>query len=504
MTELEIRNILVQLRKVRVDLTHVEAKAAETELPKRLWETISAFSNTRGGGTIILGISEEANFAITGVRHASKIQQGFANICSSMEPAVRPHIEIHEIEGKHIVTAQIAELPIALKPCYHPSAGLTNGAFIRVADGDRKLSHYEVQMLLSARGQPKEDEEPVPGTGLNDLQPRLLTGLLGRLRARSGTPFKKLSNDRVLRIIKVLVPLGNTHVCSLGALLALGKYPQQTLPGLGLTSVVYPAVEVGEPGLNQERFLDNARIEGPIPLMLEPAMRVLRRNMKQRSIVRGLYREDVDEYPLTAIREALINAVAHRDLSSASRGTPVQLQMFPNRLSIINPGGLFGPVTLDLLGREGISSTRNSTLLRLLEDINPIGEKRAICENRGSGVGAMFAALREAGLPEPDFDDRISSFRVTFLNTPTRPSDSQNIRPRRDRRDEILALLASRGELSRGQISEELGLGDAGTRKWLTTLRDEGKVEITTQQTRSKNARYRTVSSRRPRPRKLK
>ena len=210
---------------------------------------------------------------------------------------------------------------------------------------------------------------------------------------------------------------------------------------------------------------------------------------------------------LTAVREALINAVAHRDLSSAARGTPVQVQMFPNRLSVINPGGLFGPVTLDQLGREGISSTRNSTLLRLLEDINPIGERRAICENRGSGVGAMFAALRQAGLPEPDFDDRISSFRVTFFNSPTRRSDSQNVRPRRDRRDEILALLASRGELSRGQISEELGLSDAGTRKWLTTLRNERKVEITTEQTRSKNARYRAVgagTSPIARPRKLK
>jgi predicted HTH transcriptional regulator len=119
----------------------------------------------------------------------------------------------------------------------------------------------------------------------------------------------------------------------------------------------------------------------------------------------------------------------------------------------------------------------------------------------------MFAALRQAGLPEPDFDDRISSFRVTFLNSPTRRSDNENVRRRRDRRDEILAVLASRGELSRAQISDELGLTDAGTRKWLTTLRDEGKVEITTEQTRSKNARYRVIGSgtlRTSRPGKLK
>lgn len=491
MIESEIVELVAHLRRVRADLTHIEAKAAQSDLPKRLWETVSAFSNTRGGGTILLGVSEEANFAITGVNNVSKTQQDLANLCSSMEPPVRAHIEIHEINGKHVVTAEIPELPAAHKPCFHPSAGLTNGAFIRVADGDRKLSHYEVQILLSARGQPKDDEEPVPGTGVADLQSRLVKGLLTRLRRRPVTPFLKLSDEAVLRTIKVLVPLGNKSVCSLGGLLSLGKYPQQFFPGLALNFVVYPGSEVGEPGSNQERFLDNVRVDGPIPAMLEPAMAVLRRNRKQRSIVRGLYREDIDEYPSTAFREALINALAHRDLSSAARGTPVQVQMLQNRLSVVNPGGLFGPVTVDLLGREGISSTRNVTMLRLLEDITPSGERQAVCENRGSGVGAMFASLQQAGLPEPDFDDRISSFRVTFLNTPTRGAIAGHARIRRDRRDEILALLASRGELSRGQISETLGLTDAGTRKWLTILREEAKVEITTEQTRSKNTRYR-------------
>ena len=93
---------------------------------------------------------------------------------------------------------------------------------------------------------------------------------------------------------------------------------------------------------------------------------MLQRNMKRRSIVRGLFREDLWEYPETAIREALVNALAHRDLSPAARGTPVQIQMFPDRLEIVNPGGLYGAVTVDQLGQEGISSARNQLLMRLL------------------------------------------------------------------------------------------------------------------------------------------
>jgi len=147
-------------------------------------------------------------------------------------------------------------------------------------------------------------------------------------------------------------------------------------------------MEVGRPGARQERFLDNQRIEGPIPAMLAPILAALERNMKRKSVVRGLYREDVTEYPATAVREAIINALVHRDLSNGSRGTPVQMNMFSNRLFIQNPGGLYGPVTIDSLG-QGICASRNNMMLKILEDVTAAGERQAVCENRGPAVGAM-------------------------------------------------------------------------------------------------------------------
>jgi ATP-dependent DNA helicase RecG len=460
-------------------------------LPRRLWETISAFSNTPQGGTLILGISEETNFAVTGVSNPAKLHQDLASLCSSMEPPVRAHIELHRLGRKHVITAEIPELPAASKPCFHPGAGLTNGAFIRVGDGDRKLSSYEVQMLLSARGQPKDDEEPVPNTSAADLQPRLVKGLLSRLRRRPGTRFRSLSDEAILKHLKVIVPYRHRFVCSLGGLLALGKHPQEFFPALSLTFVVYPGLDVGEPGPGQERFLDNVRIEGAIPAMLVPTIEALRRNMKRPSVVRGIYREDLDEYPATALREAIVNALAHRDLSSTSRGTPVLAQMFPDRLVVLNPGGLYGPITVDLLGREGISSARNQTLLRLLEDVSAAGERQAVCENRGSGVGAMLASLRQAGLPPPIFENRIASFRVTFLNAPRTPPGATVPKQRRDRRDEILSLLQAHPDMSRAEISQQIGLTDAGIRRWLAILREEGRIETTGAKARSRNVRYR-------------
>ncbi len=220
--------------------------------------------------------------------------------------------------------------------------------------------------------------------------------------------------------------------------------------------------------------------------MLGPALAVLVRNTKRRAVVRGLYREDVAEYPVTAIREAIVNALVHRDLSNASRGTPVQINMFNNRLVVHNPGGLYGPVTVDSLG-EGISAPRNIRLLHILEDLAPAGERRAICENRGSGVGAMLDALRRSGLPEPEFEDRIATFRVTFSNKP--------LRRHRDRRDDIKALLVEHGTMSRAEISQALGLSEISIRKWLATLREQGTIMTTETKTKSKNVRYRLAES---------
>jgi predicted HTH transcriptional regulator len=208
--------------------------------------------------------------------------------------------------------------------------------------------------------------------------------------------------------------------------------------------------------------------------------------MKRRSVVRGLYREDLEEYPGTALREVVINALVHRDLSHNSRGTPVQVQKFPDRLVIINPGGLYGPITVDSLGQEGISSPRNNTMVRLLEDVSSSGERQAICENRGSGVGAMLASLQRSGLPNPAFDNKIASFRVTLFNTAP-----ERLQQRRDRRDEIVTILRNAGDLSRAEISQHLGLTEGATRKWLTVLRQQRIVETTEQKARSKNVKYR-------------
>lgn len=110
----------------------------------------------------------------------------------------------------------------------------------------------------------------------------------------------------------------------------------------------------------------------------------------------------------------MTNALAHRDYSPLARGTQVQVELYTDRLVVRNPGGLFGTVTPDDLGQEGVSSSRNGYLVPLLGDVYLPGTDQVIVDNRGSGIPDMLARLRRAGLTLPTFDSRLSRFTVTF------------------------------------------------------------------------------------------
>ncbi|AGM10551.1 ATP-binding protein [Amycolatopsis keratiniphila] len=407
----ELIEIIANLRVLGGDHAFVEAKRAETKLPKSVRETLSAFANTNGG-VLILGLDETQGFEATGVRDAAKLEADLAAMCSeNLEPPLRPLIGTHRFEDADLVVAEIAELPAGSKPAYNRGTGMTQGSFIRVADGDRKLSPYEVQLMLANRGQPRDDEQPVPGTTVANLDGALTSTFLSRLRRHRGRAFANLDDTSALRRAKILVG----DELSLAGLLSLGEYPQEFFPQLMLTFVHYPTKSGPDPR-SGTRFIDNIAAEGPIPAIVDEALVALRRNMKRRSTIRGAGRAETWEYPETALREAVVNALVHRDYSGPSQGTQVQVEMYPDRLVIRNPGGLYGSVREENLGVEGTSSARNATLLKVLEDTPLPGSDRPICENRGSGIPAMLAAMRDAKLSPPRFADDISTFSATFPN----------------------------------------------------------------------------------------
>jgi ATP-dependent DNA helicase RecG len=410
-TNIELMAVIERLRRLGGDDGKVEVKRAREGLPSSLWETISAFANAEGG-KVLLGVEERA-FRLTGVLDAALAESQLSELCANqLEPPVRASVFTVVIEDASIVVVEVPAKPRAQRPCHLRSKGPFAGSRIRVADGDRKLSEYEIALLLSEREQPRADGSLVVGAHIDDLDPALLAEFLGRLRASRSQLFDKRTDESILRLLSVVGGEGEP-IPTLAGLLAFGSYPQQFFPQLNLTFVSYPNKQAGEPGPDGERFLDNLAIDGNIGWMLKVAVAALQRNMKRVSIVEGTFRTERWEYPIEALREAIVNAMVHRDYGPSARGAQVQIEMYPDRVVVRNAGGLYGPIEPNQLGLIPSTSARNQTLLKILEDA-PAEPGRTVCENRGSGISSMRASLAMAGMKPPTFTDSISTFSVTL------------------------------------------------------------------------------------------
>lgn len=405
LTQDEFTALLDELRLRQSEFEDIEAKAAQRGTPERIYETLSSFANRTGGGTILFGIDDESREPV-GVGNPDQLQRDVAAKASEMEPPVRVQIQPFVIGGKVVVVAQVPETEPQLKPCYYRPAGLSAGAFIRVGDGDRRMTEYEIYTYLSSRGQVLDDRSAVLGATLEDLDADLIAQYVAKLRAeKPGARYLHRPQSQLLRTLGILASDQDRDIPTLAGLLTFGTYPQQFYPGLVITLTA--TSDASRP--SGERFADNLKAEGTILEMLKQAMAWLQRNLRTRTLVTGLIHQDIPEYPLEALREAIVNAVVHRDYSRYVLGTQVQVRLFPDRIEVQNPGGLYGAVTVDRLGEPGMQSARNQYLAKLLEDLGPM-------ENRGSGIQTMLQAMRQAHLAPPRFDDNRTFFRVTFSN----------------------------------------------------------------------------------------
>ncbi|MCO8277138.1 putative DNA binding domain-containing protein [Actinoplanes sp. TRM 88003] len=410
----ELSQLIEALRAHGADHFTCEVKKSKGGMPVTLWESISAFSNA-AGGTLLLGVDEKSDFAVTGVDDPAAMESHIGAVCSEMEPPVRAEIQTFSIEGQQVVCCTVPPVPREQRPCHRRALGPWAGSRVRVADGDRKLTDYEVAVLLANRTEPRCDVSPVREARFEDLDAELISAFLRRIRETRGDIFQRVDDQRALMMLNVLTTHEEHVVPTLAGLLVFGIYPQTFQPQLDVTIVAYPTTEAGVPGRFGERFIENRSIDGPIPLIVAESIRVLKRNMRRRSIISGIYRVDEWEYPEEVLREALVNALVHRDYSEFARGTQVQVEMYPDRLVIRNPGGLYGPVEVGSLGANTGSSSRNKALLKILED-TPFGDGHMVCENRGTGIARMLVALTEAGMEPPRFTDDIALFTVEFPN----------------------------------------------------------------------------------------
>ncbi|MCI5549979.1 MAG: DNA helicase [Clostridiales bacterium] len=275
---------------------------------------------------------------------------------------------------------------------------------------------------------------------------------------------------------------------TMAAFLIFGLYPQAFYPQLSIIATCVPGTEMGALDADGNRFIDKKRIEGTLTEMLDGAIAFVRNNMRTATRIDNQTGEriDVSQYPIIAVREAVLNALVHRDYSFHTEGMPIQLVMYADRMEITNPGGLYGRLTVDQLGQTQ-PDTRNPVLVTMMETLGKT-------ENRYSGIPTIRYVMEKQALPEPVFIDKRDIFKVVLYNA----SDVQDV-PKRDAGIEI-GIEDKKGLLqfcriprTRAEIVEHINVTSSAyaLRRYLEPLIKAGAIQLTIpEQPRSQSQRY--------------
>ena len=349
-------------------------------------ETVAAFANTEGG-TILIGVSDRRE--INGITVGKETLRNWSNrISQATEPRVTPEIQQVDIEEKSVLLIHITESsikPISVKGrCYK-----------RVGNSNRVMSPQEIaQMHLNATGQ-TWDQLLVTSAGIDDIDEKKVEWYLTRRETiRNVSKPQDMSTAAFLKNIKGVSDDGTpTHA----GLLFFNKHPQRRffhnaqlrVARFKGTSVIHPVIDRLDCG---ETLWEN----------VDTAEEFIRRNIRLLSFrtSRSFQRDDKFEYPLNALREAIINALIHRNYQETA---DVRVFIFDNRVEVISPGTFPEGVSPD----EPTHKPVNPTLSQFMFDVGFI-------ERYGAGIRMMQRLCREWGNKEPRYEFHPLETKIIF------------------------------------------------------------------------------------------
>lgn len=283
------------------------------------------------------------------------------------------------------------------------------GSYKRVDDKDIKLSPtelYEIQNILRPSN---DDRSIVPEATIDDLDVDVVNQIIATAHVRNSKAIRgDADRSEILRRLNITDSNGDVRMAGL---LVAGDYPQMFFPRLVVDVASYPDTSKSAPG--KPRFLDRKTCEGPLTEVMADAIAAVERNLKTYSVVDGAGRRDEQEIPREVLREAIANALVHREYNAAFAGQAVSVEIYPDRVVIKSPGGLWGGKTVENLA-NGESACRNSTLMSLMRFVSLSGEAGSPAEGNGMGIDLMLREMAVKSLPAPEFHAEIDSFTVTL------------------------------------------------------------------------------------------
>ncbi|MDI6638690.1 MAG: ATP-binding protein [Bacillota bacterium] len=356
--------------------------------PGVLAEEVVAFANV-SGGVILLGVRDDGT--VSGVSRPD-IEEWVMNICShNVVPEIIPEFYRVVTEDGRVVVA--LRIPRGTNRPYRTNQGKY---LVRVGTTKRIVSQMELARLFQASGMLHFDITPVPTASFDDLDIDKIQAYFMHLHKLdvAAQPERARLNILVNADIVRWLEGETRHVPTVGGLLLFGKRPEDRLPASGVTFARFDGVRVTDP------LIDKRQIGGTLPEVVEATVAALEAHLPRVMGLNGLRRVAGLPYPREVLREALVNAVVHRDYSIA--GSKVRVFLFSDRIEVRSPGRLPNTVTVEKM-KVGTSFARNPMLLRYMENLDYV-------DRLGLGIPMIIERMLQASGREPDLVEKGEEF----------------------------------------------------------------------------------------------
>jgi ATP-dependent DNA helicase RecG len=368
----------------------VEFKSSATR-PIEVAVRMCGMANNRAGGIIIFGI-EDATRAIVGIRNPSLTNDVVLRATRMIKPAValsETSVQTWTIDGCTLLTVEIP-----------PNSGrlyqYDGACYVRRGTNTVPLSVEEIGAYLNAYEPSRWESGITPHTTIADLDPEALDHYFEARSSESRVRQRYSSNTEMLLGLHAAArdsQTGDIRPTNAGILM-FGYDPQLCIKYADTQGI--------------RTYVDRKNFVGTLPELIDKTSSFLRQYIRVGATIRGFYREDEPEYPYEALREAVVNAVIHRDYHRS--GETVRVFMYSDRVEVRSPGALLPGVTLDdLVALRVTSILRNPVLASFLRDMP------GYMERIGSGIRFMLREMEGLGLPPPEFSEHYD-FVVTFRN----------------------------------------------------------------------------------------
>lgn len=399
----------------------IEAKRG-TEAGKAVMKTVVAFANEPrlDGGYILFGVRRqdtdaEARYEVVGVPDPDKVSRDFASQCATMlNQKIRPQVTTERVEGTPVVAAYVPEVQPAEKPIYLESKGLKEGAYRRIGSSDQQCSDADLQEIYQERSGETYDASVVSDAHVDDLDSEAVEDYR-KTRAQVNPEAEELNwnDEKLLRALQCVRQESDVLKPTVAGLILFGKKLalRRLFPVMRIDYTRVPGREwMDDP---DRRYVSSIEIRAPLLQAIRRAQSAIVDDLPKGFSLPddSLQRTDEPLIPLRVLREAIVNAVMHRDYR---KNSAIHIVRYANRIEVRNPGySLVDPDDL----RAPVSETRNPVIASVLHDTR-------FAETKGTGIEVMRENLRKAGLAPPEFEsDRTADHFVTtfylhhFLDT---------------------------------------------------------------------------------------